>query len=196
MMSLPSLRLPRRMVRALLPGVLALPLLAPGAQAQIRASEPTTLTQTIDGTVFRVEYYRPRAKGRIPLFGEDAVVWEHIWTPGANWATKLAFQRPIELEGRKIEPGVYSLWFEMDEDMMPREFFLEPDTLIFHTVGPQRADDQIRFPVALEDGYPHRELLTWDFEDYRHDGGTLALRWGTHRVGFDVKVEPSMRLTT
>lgn len=183
-------------LRALLLTLLAVPALPRGAESQIRASERATLTQDIDGTVFRIEYYRPRAKDRSPLFGKDAVVWEHIWTPGANWATKLAFQRPIEFEGRKLEPGVYSVWIEMDDDMMPHEFFLEPDTLIFHTVGPPRADDQIRFPVELEDGHPQREVLTWDFEDYRNDGGTLTMRWGTHRMAFDIKVEPSMRLTT
>jgi len=192
---LPSLRRSALLV-AILAAAGALALVPQGGAAQIRASERATLTQDIDGTVFRIEYYRPRVKDRSPLFGKDAVVWEHIWTPGANWATKLAFQRPIELEGRKIEPGVYSLWFDMDEEMMPAEFFLEPDTLIFHTVGPARADDQIRFPATLEDGYPHQEVLTWDFEDYRSDGGTLALRWGTHRIAFDVKVEPSMRMTT
>lgn len=184
------------LLRALVLAALAVPVIPVDADAQIRASERATLTQDIDGTVFRIEYFRPRVKDRSPLFGPDAVVWEHIWTPGANWATKLAFQRPIEFEGRKLDPGVYSLWVDMDDNMMPHEFFLEPDTLIFHTVGPARADDQIRFPVELEDGYPHREVLTWDFEDYKSDGGTLAMRWGTHRMAFDIKVEPSMRLTT
>jgi hypothetical protein len=166
------------------------------ADAQIRASEPSSFTQAIDGTVFRIDYYRPRTRGRSPLFGPDAVVWEHTWTPGANWATKLRFQKPIELDGVPVPAGIYSLWFDLHpETMMPQEFFLEPDTLIFHTVGPQPADDQIRFPVVMTEGAFH-ELLTWDFEDIRSDGGTLALRWGTHRIAYDVKVEPSQRATT
>jgi hypothetical protein len=178
-------------------GVVALSVLSPGAGAQIRASEPASFSQTIDGTTMRIDYYRPRTRGRSPLFGHGSVVWEHIWTPGANWATKLTFQKPIEIDGVKVEPGTYSLWIEMDEkDFMPHEFFLEPDTLIYHTMGPPRADDQIRFPLTLESDAPFREVLTWDFEDIRSDGGTLALRWGTHRIAFDVKVEPSMRSTT
>lgn len=166
------------------------------AEAQIRASEPASFTQAIDGTVFRIEYYRPRVRDRSPLFGPDAVVWEHTWTPGANWATKMEFQKDIEFEGVSIPAGIYSLWIDLDDEtFMPKEFFFEPDTLIFHTVGPPPADDQIRFPVDLESGLPHRELLTWDFEDISSTGGTLALRWGTHRIAFDVKVEPSMRMT-
>jgi hypothetical protein len=185
-----------RLLRSFLLGVLATLAVAPGLHAQIRASEPASFTQTIDGTTFRIDYYRPRTRGRVDLFGPDAVVWEHIWTPGANWATKLSFQKPIEFEGVSVAPGIYSLWIDMDDEtMLPKEFFFEPDTLIYHTMGPARADDQIRFPVTLEEA-PFREVLTWDFEDIRSDGGTMALRWGTHRIAFDVKVEPSMRATT
>ena len=140
-------------------------LLLPTAQAdaQIRASEPSSFTQAVDGTVFRIDDYRPRARGRSPLFGTDAVVWEHTWTPGANWATKLSFQKPIELDGVSVPAGIYSLWFDLDPvSFMPHEFFLEPDTLIFHTMGPARADDQIRFPVTITEG-AFREVMTWDF---------------------------------
>lgn len=166
------------------------------AEAQIRASEPSTVIQTIDGTEFRIDYFRPRTRGRSPLFGPDAVVWEHVWTPGANWATRISFQKPITFEGVEVPAGTYSVWMEMDEDMMPKEFFLEPDTLIFHTMGPARADDQIRFPVEMENDAAFREVLTWDFEDIHSTGGTLALRWGTHRFAFDIEVEPSLVYTT
>jgi hypothetical protein len=165
-------------------------------EAQIRASEPSTVTQAIDGTVFRIDYFRPRTRGRTPLFGPDAVVWEHVWTPGANWATKLSFQKPITFAGVEVPAGTWSVWIEMDDGMMPHELFLEPDTLIFHTAGPARADDQIRIPVTMESDAPFREVLTWDFEDVHSRGGTLALRWGTHRFAFDVEVEPSMVHTT
>ncbi len=165
--------------------------------AQIRASEPSSFTQAIDGTEFRMEYFRPRVRGRSPLFGPDAVVWEHTWTPGANWATKLAFQKDIEFEGVEIPAGVYSLWIELDgESWLPKEIFFEPDTLIFHTMGPARADDQIWIPVTMEDDAPFRELLTWDFEDISSTGGVLALRWGTHRIAFDIEVEPSLSVVT
>ncbi len=165
---------------------------------QIRASEPATLLQTIDGTVFRVNYYRPRTRGRAPLFGtqdQGAVVWEHVWTPGANWATKFSFQKPIELAGVEVPAGTYSVWMDMDDGMMPTELFLDPDTLIFHTMGPARNANQITIPITMEDDAPFREVLTWDFEDYGPTGGVLALRWGTHRFPFEVKVEPSQRMT-
>lgn len=182
---------------SLLAGLALLALVpAPASAVQIRASEPASLTQTIDGTTFRIDWFRPRTRGRTPLFGPDAVVWEHVWTPGANWATRISFQKDIEFEGVPIPAGTYSVWIEMDDRMMPHELFFEPDTLIFHTNGPAPADDQIRFPVEMESDAPFKELLTWDFEDISSTGGILAVRWGTHRMAWEVKVEPSMRVTT
>lgn len=187
-----------RRLALLLPAGVALLVLAalPDAgRAQIRASEPSTFTQAIDGTEFRIEYYRPRTRGRSPLFGPDAVVWEHIWTPGANWATKLEVNRGVEIQGVEVPAGIYSVWMEMDDGMMPRELFLEPDTLIFHTQGPARAEDQIAIPVAMENDAPFVEVMRWDFEDISSTGGVLALRWGPHRFQWDVKVQPSMLQT-
>lgn len=165
-------------------------------EAQIRASEPATVMQTIDGTEFRIDYFRPRTRGRSPLFGPDAVVWEPVWTPGANWATRISFEKPITFDGVEVPAGTYSVWMNMDDGMMPAELFFEPDTLIFHTMGPPPADDQIRFPIEMESDAAFREVLTWDFEDIHEKGGTLALRWGTHRFAFDIEVEPSLVYTT
>ena len=54
---------------------------------------------------------------------------------------KLSYTGYLKFDGVESDPGVYSLWVEMDENMMPHEFFFEPDTLIFHSVGPPPADD-------------------------------------------------------
>ena len=81
------------------------------------------LMQTIDGTQFRIDYYRPRARGRTPLFGgSEAVVWEPVWTPGANWATKMSFQKPIEFQGVPIEPGIYFVPAILHTDQFRSQF--------------------------------------------------------------------------
>lgn len=166
------------------------------ATAQIRASEPASMSQAIDGTVISMEYYRPRARGRAPLFGHDAVVWEHIWTPGANWATSIEFQKDITINGHDIPAGQYGVWMDMSEaEFLPETLILEPEVLIFHTTPPTERDAQIRMPITLSEGPAFRELLTWDFEDISSTGGVLALYWGTMRIAFDIGVQPSMRMT-
>lgn len=182
------------------PGLLGLailtltPLAAPcAAAAQIRASEPASVTQTIDGTEITIDYFRPRARGRAPLFGHDGVVWEHIWTPGANWSTALTFEKPITIDGEEVEPGTYSVWMVMSEDeFIPEEMILHPEPRIFHTNPPDLEEAVLRLPITLQEA-PHREMLTWDFEEVRTNGATLAFRWGETRIPFEIGVEPSMR---
>ena len=79
-------------------------LTAPTVQAQIRASERATLSQTIDGTVISLDYARPRLRGRSPIFGK-VVKWGELWTPGANWATTLEASKPIALGGQAVAKG-------------------------------------------------------------------------------------------
>jgi len=181
-------------ITLLLLSLAALGLSAP-ADAQIRASERAIMMQTIDGTEITMEYYRPRTRGRSPLFGVDATVWEKVWTPGANWATTIEFEKPITIDGTEVAPGTYSLWIEMaDADFMPETLIFDLEERIFHLSPPPVREGQIRFPVTGSEG-DFLELLTWGFDDLRSDGGTLSLRWGTYRAAFDIGVEPSMRMT-
>lgn len=163
------------------------------AAAQIRASEPASVSQTVDGTRIDIEYFRPRARGRAPLFGHDAVVWEQIWTPGANWSTNIAFEKPIEIDGVEVEPGRYSIWMIMSaEEFLPEEMILHPDPKIFHTNPPDLEEAILRIPLSRTEAH-HTEMLTWDFEEVRTDGATLTLRWGTLRIPLEIGVRSTTR---
>ena len=59
----------------------------------------------IDGTKITMEYSRPRARGRNPLFGTRAVRWDEVWTPGANWATTFETTKDMTLNGRRVPKG-------------------------------------------------------------------------------------------
>jgi Protein of unknown function (DUF2911) len=165
-------------------------LLAPAPMAaQIRASEVGTMSQVIDGTTIRMEYSRPRARGRSTLFGTKAVQWGETWTPGANWATTFAIDKDVSLNGHAIPKGKYSVW------MVPREtgdwtFVLDPNAHRYHEEHPESSAVQIRFPVK-RDTAPFTEVLTWSMPSIRVNGGTLAMDWERAHVALDVAVEPS-----
>jgi hypothetical protein len=178
--------------RLLCPATLVLALVAQ-LNAQVRASEPATLSQTIDGTVLTLEYSRPRARGRDSLFGK-VVKWEEVWTPGANWATTLAVSKDIRLDGHQVAKGKYSVWLAV-HPVGPWTMVLDPRHHRFHTQHPDSTVEQIRFDVARGEG-PFAEVLTWSFPEIRVTGGTLALQWGTTRVAFRVDVTPSYNLTS
>ncbi len=162
-------------------------------EAQIRASEIGTVSQTIDGTVISLEYSRPRARGRDPIFGTKAVRWDEVWTPGANWATTLEVSKPVEIEGRPVAKGKYSVWMVVRKDQ-PWTLVLEPRWHRYHMEPPDSTKDQIRIPVRTET-VPFTEVLTWSMPEIRMDGGTLAFQWERVRIPLKVTVQPSLVMT-
>ena len=168
----------------------ALALLLPEqGQAQIRASERQTLSQTVDGTVVTVDYARPRARGRAPIFG-NVVHWGEVWTPGANAATTLEVSKDITIDGHDVPAGKYSMWMVPGEEGW--ELWLDPEWDLFHTERPEKNDEQIRFPIWARRGF-HTEVLTFSVPAYDSDGLTLKLAWGQMHVPMQIGVEPSMR---
>jgi len=161
--------------------------------AQIRASEIGTISQTIDGTTLTVEYSRPRARGRDPLFGTKAVQWNEVWTPGANWATTLDVSRNLKLNGRPVAKGKYSVWMVVKQKG-DWTVVLDPKVRQFHMEHPDSTVTQIRFPAKV-DAVPFTEVLTWSMPDLRIGGGKLVMQWERARVVMDVEVEPSLVTT-
>jgi hypothetical protein len=171
---------------------LAIGLAAPAALlAQVRASEPASVSQTIDGTTITVDYSRPRARGRDSLFGK-VVQWDEVWTPGANWATTLTLSKDLRINGQALAKGKYSVWMVVRPG--PWTVVFDPRHRRFHTHHPDSTAEQVRFNVVPEQA-GFQEVLTWSFPYVRINGATLAMQWGAMRVPLAIEVEPSYGLT-
>ena len=157
------------------------------AAAQVKASEPATVIQTVDGTTFTIEYSRPRARARDTLFGK-VVPWGEVWTPGANRATTLEVSNDVTIEGRTLRKGKYSLWRQVQPGDWTMVIDTNPD--LFHTQHPKEDPSQLRWSFTPGTG-PFTDVLTWEFDRIRVDGGTLVMRWGTVRIPLEVRVPPS-----
>jgi len=153
----------------------------------VRASEMGTVSQTVDGTVIALEYYRPTLRGRAPFGG--IVRWGEKWTPGANWATTLDVSKDVHLNGHPVPRGKYALWF-IPRESGPWTVILHTEARRFHVQRPDSAGELLRLDVAPEQG-PPTETLTWDFPLVRSDGTTLRFRWATTALSLDVRVESS-----
>ncbi len=165
--------------------------LAAPAVAQIRGSERSVVSQTSDGTTVTVDYARPQLRGRGAAF-PDIVGWEHVWTPGANEATRVTVSADVTVNDVALPEGTYSLW------MVPRpgewDVVFEPEERLYHTQPPEAHDGQIRFTVT-PDATEEVEVLTFDFPRVRPDGMELRFRWGTVEIPLAVDVPPSRVLT-
>ena len=84
------------------------------AQAQVQtpsASPAGSVSTTIGLTNVKVDYSRPRAKGR-KIFGSDAaalVPFGKIWRTGANSGTRISFSDDVKVEGAAVPAGEYLL---------------------------------------------------------------------------------------
>jgi DUF2911 family protein len=170
------------------PVALALPT---ATVAQVRASEPASISQTVDGTKLTVTYSRPRARSRDSLFGK-IVKWDEVWTPGANLATTLELNKDIRLNGHAIPKGKYSLWLVVRK-AADWTFVLDPRADLFHEAHPDSTEKQIRFAIRPAER-PFAEVLTWSFPEVRVNGMTLGMQWGTVYVPLEVEVQPSYQL--
>jgi hypothetical protein len=146
--------------------------------AQVRASERSGLTQTVNGTVITVDYSRPRVRGRSPVFGK-VVEWGEVWTPGANWATTFDFTRDVRIDGHPVPKGKYSVWFVVRRSEWT--IVLDPRFQLYHEERPDSTEKQIRWTVHPAPG-PFTEALTWSVPTIRPDGGILQFAWATSRL--------------
>ena len=161
-------------------------------QGQIRASERGQVSQTVDGTTIKLDYARPRARGRDSVFGGE-VKWGEVWTPGANYATTLELDKDVQINGHAVPKGKYSVWMTVRADSDWTVIF-DTTAKLYHTERPAEHPWQIRFAVRPE-RRPPLEVLTWWFPEIRPDGALLAMQWGDRYVPLNVTVTPSHPIT-
>jgi len=156
--------------------------------AQGMLSEHAVAAQTVAGTTITVEYYRPQARGRDPLFGK-VVKWGEHWTPGANWATTVEVDHNVRVNGAPLPKGKYALWTVVQRDQWTLE--LRRQWHKFHVPPPNDSSDvQLQLTVKPESG-PHTEVLTYDFPAVQPAATTLRMRWGTVVVPLEIAVQAS-----
>lgn len=162
--------------------------------AEFRISQRASVLQKVSGTTIQVEYSRPGARGRSPLFG-GVVHWGEVWTPGANEATVLEVSDTIELEGHTVPAGRWSMWI-IPSNVGPWEMLLDPRDTLFHTMRPEvGAESQIRFPIETST-VDHVELLTWSFPEVTRTSATVQMAWGTTAVPLDIRVDAEIPVIT
>lgn len=155
--------------------------------AQPRGSERSTVAQVINGTTITLDFSRPVARGRDNLFG-GVVHWNEVWTPGANWATTLEVDRPITLEGRRVEPGKYSVWLQPREQG-PWKLSLNREWRLYHDSPVPEDGFFVDVDVSPEQG-GHMEALNWYVHSVNPLGGTLRVHWGPTYVPIEIQTEP------
>jgi hypothetical protein len=147
-------------------------------------SQRGTVSQKVANTDITITYGRPVARGRT-LFG-TLVPYGRMWHPGADAATTLAVTRDVQVNGKALPKGSYSLWTIPGEMAWTFVFSTIADT--FHTNYPGEHRDALRLEVKPETG-AHMETLTYYFPVVDGKDATLRLHWGTVIVPLALTVQ-------
>jgi hypothetical protein len=164
---------------------------AASAQAQRpRVSPHETVSSVIDGNRVTVVYGRPYSKS--PRGGEIRKIWgelvpfDRVWRMGADEATLLITQQPIELGGTEIPAGAYTLFLLPAED--------GADKLIVSKQigqwGTQYDEDQdlARIDVKREKAESSVDQFTMAVEG-GDDGGAIKLSWEDSQLVIPITVK-------
>jgi len=154
--------------------------------AEFQAPQPSplaTVSQRVGITDVTITYSRPGVKGRT-IWGE-LVPFDNVWRTGANAATKIELSRDVQINGKELKAGTYSI------HTIPTT---GDWTVIFNSVAApsgysyDEAKDVLRIAVTPK---PHdfHERMTFTFPQVDDDSATVALVWEKLMVPFTIKAD-------
>jgi hypothetical protein len=161
------------------------------AQEKPRVSPHETITATIDGNEIKVVYGRPYTKD--PKTGEKRKIWGGLvpfgkpWRTGADEATLLTTQQPLQIAGTTIPAGTYSL-FTQPEENGNAKLIINKQTGQWGTKYDEK-QDLARVDLKKEATANTVDQFTMAIEKNPSGGGTLKLMWENtqYSVAFSVK---------
>src|SRR5579871_6499503 len=147
------------------------------AQAQRFTSPPAQTSATIAGDPIKVEYYAPSMHGRKVMGG--LVPYGVVWCTGANWATKITTEAPLDLGGLKLPKGSYSIWTLPNEKEWT--LIINSETGQFH-LDYDKTKDFGRTKMNLKTLPSPVETFKIQVLPSGGNTGTLALSWENTEV--------------
>lgn len=153
------------------------------------ASPAGSVFSTVGLTDVKIDYSRPRAKGR-KIFGTDATVLVpngKIWRTGANQGTKISFSEDVKVEGIAVPKGEYLIlsWPGATE----WTFSLYKDvSLGGNTDKYDPSKDAANFKVKPEKLTEKVETMTFNIGDISNDSKSakVQLAWENTSVKFTI----------
>lgn len=134
-------------------------------------------------TRIEIVYNRPVARGRA-LFGA-LVPWGKVWHPGADTATTIAFSTAVQVNGKPLAAGTYSLWAIPEPELWTVIFSRAQP--VWHIPYPE-GQDVLRIRVPARQG-SHMETLAFYFPVVEGERAVLHLHWGTTVVPLSISVD-------
>lgn len=180
------------MKKILLIGAMALMFLATEAQIQTPSASPAgSVSSTIGLTEVKIDYFRPRLKGR-KIFGEKDVMYPHgtIWRTGANSGTKISFSTDVKVENISVPKGEYLIFTWPGAGEWTVSLYNDI-SLGGNTGGYDASKEAAKFKVKTKKLTDKVETFTISIDDIAADNksGKVTLAWENTAVPITVAVD-------
>jgi hypothetical protein len=163
------------------------------AQIQTPAASPSgTVTSVVGLTDVKINYSRPKMKGR-KIFGTGAdflVPFGELWRTGANNGTVISFSDDVKVEGKDVKKGEYLLLTIPGASEWT--VILYSDVAMGgNTAAYSESKDAARFTVKSEKLTEKVETLTFNVADIadNNTSANIQLAWENTSVKFGVTVD-------
>jgi hypothetical protein len=159
--------------------------------AQLTLPQPSpsgTIMQTVGMTDVKIVFSSPAAKGR-KIWG-DLVPYNVAWRAGANSATSITFSTDVNIGGRTLKAGSYSLFITPKEKDAWTFHFHDPNKSVFSykDLAEVEANDLVKVTATPEE-MPHRERLTYMISPETESKGKVTMYWEKVAVSFTFDLE-------
>lgn len=144
------------------------------------------------GKWIEITYSRPILRGRANIFGKGAdygktvMAGASLWRAGANQTTRLKTEVPLEIGGKKIPPGEYSLFVDLKESgwtlivsSQPYQEKYDPNekAKTWGSFGYDQKYDVARAPMKMVTPAVSIDQFTIGFVNMTDTGGAIAMGW-------------------
>ncbi len=154
------------------------------AQVKMPAPSPTqNIKQDFALGSVELIYSRPSMKGR-KIFG-DLVPFGKVWRTGANSATLIKFNDAVEIAGKKIDTGSYSLYTIPNANEW--EVIINKATGNWGTNGYSDSGDVVRFKVPSMKMASAIETFSMQFANVKPESCELHIMWDKTAIAVPIK---------
>jgi hypothetical protein len=159
------------------------------------------------GKWIEITFGRPILRGRTNVFGAGADYGKTlnggapVWRAGADVSTRLKTEVPLEIGGKVVPPGEYSLFVELKNDKewnlivsshtAQQKYDPQNKTDLWGAYGYTPDKDVTRAPMKVESINFSVDQLSWGFTDVTNQGGTIRLWWEKTMATVPFKVATS-----
>jgi len=145
------------------------------SQVKLPAPSPTQfIKQDFGVSSIELTYSRPSLKGR-NVFG-TVVQYDSLWRTGANAATKIRFNDPVEILGHQVDTGSYAI-YTIPHKNGEWTFILNKGFNNSGVSGYQESEDVFRANIMSKKMANKVETFTMQFSDITSGSCALSIMW-------------------